>query len=224
MAEAIAKAVQRKVMRTRNRFWRPEDFLGSPAVVAKALSRLAQAGQLRRVRRGLYWRGESTPFGMAPPPPARLADEIGGGAGVGPGEGSAAVALGLSTQVPRRETVAIPSRAPSPPDGVRIVSRAACTGRRDERLRPLEVALLEVLREGDRFVDVSSQEAIRRVKEAASDGVIRLDRVVRAADTEPARVRNGLRWLLDSLHMHEHADRVRPPRPHEPTRHAALAG
>lgn len=209
-----AAEIRKKVLPSRNRFWRPEDFSGSPGSVAKALSRLAAAGELRHIRRGLYWRGVSTPFGMAPPPASRLAEEIGGSLGLGPAEESAAVALGLSTQVPKRVIVAVPGRAPSDTHGVRFVSRAGSTRRRDERLNPSEVALLEVLRDWDRLVDLPMADAAKRVEKLASDRAIRIDKVVLAADTEPARARTVLRRLLDALHLGGHIDKVRPARSH----------
>src|SRR5580700_4321999 len=122
---SIAAAVREKVASCRDCFWRPSDFNASPEAVSKTLSRLAEAGELRRVRRGLYWRGTPTRLGMAPPPPERLAGEVVGGSGTGPGEWSAALALGLSTQVPRRETIAVPGRAPCDPGAIHFVSRAA---------------------------------------------------------------------------------------------------
>ena len=134
---------------------------------------MARYGEVRRVRRGLYWRGAPTRLGMAPPPPGRLSSAIVGGTGTGPAGRRAALALGLSTQVARQEVVAVPGRPPRSPGPVRYVSRAASTKRRDERLRPAEVALLEVLRDWD--------------------GTIRLDRVARASETEPPRARERLR-------------------------------
>ena len=71
---SVAPEVRKRVLGSRDRFWRPEDFDGSPDAVAQALSRLARSGEVRRVRRGLYWRGASTRLGMAPPPPGRLAE------------------------------------------------------------------------------------------------------------------------------------------------------
>ena len=144
---SVAPEVRKRVLASRDCFWRPEDFDGSPDAVAQTLSRLARVGELRRVRRGLYWRGTTTRLGMAPPPTDRLAGEVADGRGTGPAEWSAALALGLSTQIPRRETIAVPGRAPRNPGTIRFVSRAASTKRRDERLRPVEVALLEVLRD-----------------------------------------------------------------------------
>src|SRR5438105_3705839 len=98
---SVAPEVRRRILPSRDRFWRPEDFDGSPEAVAKALSRLTRAGELRRVRRGLYWRGTPTQLGMAPPSPDRFVHEVIGAPGTGPAGWSAALALGLSTQVPR---------------------------------------------------------------------------------------------------------------------------
>lgn len=111
----VAPEVRRQVLASRDRFWRPEDFGGSPGAVAGALSRMARAGDVRRVRRGLYWRGTTTRLGMAPPPPDRLAGEVVSVTGSGPAGWSAALALGLSTQVARHETIAVPGRAPGAP-------------------------------------------------------------------------------------------------------------
>jgi len=193
---SVAPEVRKRVVRSRERFWRPEDFDGSPDAVAQALSRLARAGELRRVRRGLYWRGAPTRLGMAPPPAGRLAEEIIGGPGIGPASWSAALLLGLSTQVPRRETIAVPGRAPRNAGSVNVVSRAASVKRRDERLRPAEVALLEVLRDWDGLVEVPPAEAVDRIARLANAGVLRFDRLVRASVTEPPRVRERLRHLL----------------------------
>src|SRR5438552_1777811 len=117
----IAPEVRKRVLHSQDRFWSPADFNGSPDAVAQTLGRLTRAGELRRVRRGLYWRGTPTRLGMAPPSPGRLAEEVVGGSGTGPAGWSAALALGLSTQVPRRETIAVPGRAPHNPSAVRFV-------------------------------------------------------------------------------------------------------
>ena len=220
---SIATEVAKRVLPSRDRFWRPEDFDGSPAAVTKALSRLARAEEVRRVRRGLYWRGASTRLGMAPPPPSRLAGEVVGGPGTGPAGWSAALALGLSTQVPRRETIAVPGRAPRNPGAVRFVSRASSTRRRDERLRPAEIALLEVLRDWDTLVEVSTSDAVARVGDLTDSGAVRVDRLVRAATTEPPRVREGLRGLLRAIGLPEAAELVRPARRGPASRDRALA-
>lgn len=209
---SVASNVRSRVRRSHDRFWRPEDFDGSLEAVAKALSRLAESGELRRIRRGLYWRGSPTKLGMAPPRASRLADAIVGDAGTGPAGLSAALKLGLSTQVPRVETIAVPRRAPRPTSGVRFVSRAGSTRRRDERLNPVEVALLEVLRDWDRTVEASPAVAVDRVRNLIEAGAIRLERIVRASSTEPASVRERLRTLLRDLNRPDDAERVAPAR------------
>lgn len=218
---AVAAEVRTKILRSRNRFWRPDDFFGSPDAVAKALSRLTKGGELRRVRRGLYWRGEPTRLGMAPPSPDRLVREVAATPGTGPAEWSAALALGLATQVPRHETIAVAGRAPRSPRSVRFVSRAASVKRRDERLRPIEVALLEVLRDWDVLVEVSSDVAIERIAALVDNGTIRLDRVVRASATEVPRVRERLRHALEAIGRPDEARAVRPAR--STSRHHELA-
>lgn len=209
---SVSADIRGRILRSRDRFWRPEDFAGSPEAVAKALSRLARSGELRRVRRGLYWRGTPTPLGMAPPPAERLVDEVVGQPGIGPAGPSAALALGLTTQVPRLDTIAVPGRTPRHARGVRFVSRSASTRRRDERLRPAEVALLETLRDWERLVESPLPEALGRIQTLVMTGSIRLDRVVRASPTEPPRVRERLRRLLTALDRPDDAVRVSPAR------------
>lgn len=221
---SVAPEVRKKVLRSRERFWRPEHFAGSPEAVAKALSRLAQAGELRRVRRGLYWRGTPTRLGMAPPPPNRFAHEIIDAPGSGPAGWSAGLALGLSTHVPRRETIAVPGRAPRNPGNIRFVSRAASAKRRDERLRSPEVALLEVLRDWNTLVEVPTDAAVDRIADLAENGTLRLDRVVRASTTEPPRVRERLRRLLDALGRSSDAATIRPARSESVRHDLMLAG
>lgn len=222
MSTSVAPAVRERILGSHERFWRPEDFDGSADAVAQALSRLTRTGELRRVRRGLYWRGAPTRLGMAPPPSRRLADEVVGGPGTGPAGWSAALALGLSTQVPRRETIAVPGRAPRSPRAVRFVSRAASTKRRDERLRPAEVALLEVLRDWDTLVELPTREATKRIGRVIESGAVRVDRLVRASATEPPRVRERLRRLLGALDLS--ADAVRPARSDSVRRDLAVTG
>jgi hypothetical protein len=220
----VAAEVRERVLRSRDRFWRPEDFEASPEAVAQALSRMVRTGELRRVRRGLYWRGSPTRLGMAPPPLRRLTGEVVTGPGSGPAGSSAALVLGLSTQVARREAIAVPARAPRDLGPVHFVSRAAATKRRDERLRPLEVALLEVLRDWDRVVEVPVSDAFDRIARLAETGKVRLDRLARASATEPPRARERLRRLLDGIGHPEMADAVRPARSASVHRDRVLAG
>jgi hypothetical protein len=203
--------VREKVLSSSSdRFWRPGDFGGSSYAIEKALSRLAKADELRRVGPGIYWRGAATPLGMAPPKSKDLISEIVGTSGIGPAASSAAYSLGLSTQIPRVETIAVPGRPPRPPSGVRFVSRAA-SSRKEEGLTAIEVALLEVLREWNR-VEVTPVEAIQRVADLVSKGAIRPTRIARAARREPPRVREGLRSILLELGLSSDASRISPVR------------
>lgn len=220
---SVAPEIRKRVLASRDRFWRPEDFDGSSEAVAKTLSRLAHAAELRRVRRGLYWRGTPTRLGMAPPPLDRIVYEVIDAPGTGPAGWSAALALGLSTQVPRRETIAVPGRTPRSPGSVLFVSRAASFKRRDERLRPPEVALLEVLRDWDALVEVPTDAAVERIADLVEAGSLRLDRVVRASATEPPRVRERLRHLLGAMDRSTDAAAVRPARSDSVRHDLALA-
>lgn len=92
------------------------------------------------------------------------------------------------------------------------MSRHACSKRRDERLRPPEVALLEVLRDWGDVVDAPTGAVIDRIAELAEDGVLRLDRIVRASATEPPRVRERLRRVLLRMGELHHAGFIQPAR------------
>jgi hypothetical protein len=212
LAASTSAAVRERVVRSRDHFWRPDDFDGPTSAVAKALSRSVAAGELCRIRRGLYWRGRMTPLGMAPPPVARLAAELVDEPGSGPAGASAALALGLATQVPRHEVIAITGRAPRPTPGVRFVTRESAWRRSDARLRPADVATLEVLRVWPDVVEVDTGEAVARIGRLAAAGTIDFARIVRAAGSEPPLVRERLRHLLDALDRRIDAAKVRPAR------------
>jgi hypothetical protein len=217
MSEAsLASKVRNRILASGERFWSPADFDGSPAAVAQTLSRMVRAGEIRRMRRGLYWRGAQTHLGMAPPPSPLFANEIIDGRGIGPAGWSAALELGLSTQVPRRDTFAIPTRTPRVPGSIHLVSRAASYKRRDENLRPGEVALLEALREWNALVEISDDDALGKIENFITTGALRPEKLARAADTEPPRVRERLRWLFDKLGRSELTDTIRPARRHAP--------
>jgi hypothetical protein len=149
---------------------------------------------------------------MAPPPPGRFAAEIVGRHGIGPAGLSAALDLGLATQVPRYDFVAIPARVPRSPGQVRMVSRAACTKRESERLSPAEVALLEVLRDWSALVELPDPEANDRIARLLDANTIRTDKLVRASATEPSGVRDRLRRLLTDAGRADAASAVRPAR------------
>ena len=192
-------------------FWRPEDFdeLGNPNAVDQALADLHTAGELRRIRRGLYWRGRRTAFGMSRPPNADILEQLTGlTCGIGPSSYSAALALGLSTQVPRDETFALPIRTPTGlPDGIRVVSRAARRGRLDAQLHPPEVAGREIAESWRDHVS-DQAEAEDRFRAAIGSGAIRPGQIAAAARTEPPAVRRIIASLLRAADREHDADRV----------------
>jgi hypothetical protein len=173
--ESVAGGVRQVVTHARpGTFLRRHDFPGSDRGVESALSRLASEGELIRARKGLYWRGSRTRFGMTRPSPLEVALAV-AGPGSGPTGVAAANALGLSTQVPATVEVAAPGRAPEGP-----------YARRARALRPIEVAALEILRDPD-SAEVSWPAASRRITELMATGRVRRETVLSEALAEPHR-------------------------------------
>jgi hypothetical protein len=208
---SVASQVRRRVLRSSNRFWRADDFTGSRAAVLRELSRLAENGKLWHVRRGLYWRGTETMLGMSRPSSVDLVQELVGPDGVGPAEWSAALALGLSTQHPRHDIIAVPVRPPSAFDS-RIVlkNRSGREGRAKQKLNWHEVALLEVLSDWSQLIELPREEAIKQVARLLQSDKVRPLRLARAARYEPAVVRESLRGLMSISGLHEEAAQIQP--------------
>ncbi|HEX4082271.1 MAG TPA: DUF6088 family protein [Acidimicrobiales bacterium] len=210
-AEVLAKVRRAGV----GRFWGPADFSGAdadPGTIDRALSRLVDHGELHRVRRGLYWRGRRTPFGMTHPDELDVAARVAGVPGIGPAGIAAANSLGLSTQVAGRPSIAVPRRAPRPLSTFRFVDRSGRTGRIAQRLRPHTVALLEVLGDWDRVIEREDDGAWPSLVRLVQNDSVQADRLARAAATEPADVRVRLRNLLLDAGKTVEAGRVPMPR------------
>ena len=208
MTESVAATVRQQVLASTDRFWAVEDFGDDGHPVVSELGRLVTKGELERVRRGLYWRGRKTRFGMAQADAVKLVGEV-----VGPREAVGAAGwyatnlLGLSTQVAPKAVVAV-SRRPPRVDRVRLVDRSNRTGRRDQQLNELEVTILEVLEGWDKYVEVPHDVALERLSELMDRSDIRIDRLVNASETESARVRERLRAILLSKGLTAEASRV----------------
>lgn len=145
MVESVARAVAETVSgASAGTFMRRRDFGGSDRAVETALSRLTAEDELVRVRRGLYYRGKKTRFGMTRPAVLDIALTV-AGTGAGPAGVAAARMLGLTTQVPSMVEVAVPGKSPEPLEGVRFRSRSY--GRREHKMSPLEIAFIELLRD-----------------------------------------------------------------------------
>lgn len=182
IAESVAAEVRRKVDQAQIRsFVTSAELAGSRPAVETALSRLVSQGDLLRVRHGLYWKGPKTRAGMPRPRPAEVALQV-AGAGSGPAGVSAARALGLTTQVPAVEEIAIAGRTPKPVQGVVFTSRPIT--RRLLGLVPLEVALLETMRTWPTYSEVSYERLAESVHRFLHSGAIRPDRIEQALRAE----------------------------------------
>lgn len=159
------------------------ELAGVSTAVEMALSRIVaeEHSPIVRVRKGLYWRTTWTRFGPTRPTERQIAIEI-----AGPGSGPAGVAaahdLGLTTQVPSVDYIAVPGRPPRPIRGVRFLSRQY--HRRELDLRPLEVAVLEALRAGPGVVEVDWSELVQRIRMLVEAGHLRIDVLSEAAAKE----------------------------------------
>ena len=179
------------------RFWTVDDFPGLDAsAVDKALVRLKDTGELVTVRRGLYFRGKQSLFGMARPSQEQLVAAVAGDRGVGPAGLTAANELSLSTQLPGVDVYAVPRPAPRDLPTVRFVSRPSRTGRLAAALSGIEVAVLEVLDSWEGVTDVTPSATADRLVELIDAGQVRAAKLVRASVDEPAAARERLRHVL----------------------------
>lgn len=159
---------------------------GERTAVDIALSRTAKSGDLVRIRRGVYWKGVKTRFGSTKPDTFTLGlgilKAIGITDGVGPTGWSASQALGLSTQIPAETHIAVPGRAPVPVPGVKYHTRST---RSRAELAPLDVALLEVLRDFPFRVEADWDALSERALELHAKGSINLKKIASVSEEEP---------------------------------------
>lgn len=193
----VAATVRNRIQAGRDRFWTHADFNDlPPTATAQALSRLAQAGELRRVRKGMYYRPRPTAFGMSVP---TMADPKAWGAfraAVHPAGLTASNILGLTTQnAPRGEYAISRQNAPSWMSPAKVF-----TGRPDGRtkLTSHEAAVLEVLRGRARDADPGTDAAGKLLRVLRRPGAF--TRVAHAALQEPPRVRAMVGALGQLMH------------------------
>lgn len=142
---------------------------GSPAAARQAASRAARDGELVAVRRGLYFRGAKTRYGMTRPRVEDVAREVLGETGSGPAGYSAAREWGVTTQVPATFHVATLWAA----DRIPGVTQHARRNKARAPLNAKEIALLELLRAPDTYVESGWRVLVDRVREALSVGDVR---------------------------------------------------
>ncbi len=161
-------------------FFRAVDLPGSRAGVNTALSRLRASGDLVSVDRGLYWKGVKSRFGAGHPSMVDRAIARAGSVGVGPSGWAASQALGLSTQFPAEPEVAVIS-APPAMHGVRFHKRNNLAR---AELKPLEIAVLEVLRTYPAFVEVDEEALKEKLSALNKASRVDLEKVGRVALSE----------------------------------------
>lgn len=210
---ATASRERDRILRSRDQFWRPSDLATSGSTTLHLLANLVEAGELRHIRRGLYWRGGTSPLGMSYPRTEVLIGELAPGPGVGPAGLYAANLLRLSTQVPRQAEIAVPYRAPRNHRTTRFWGRPARHGRRSAGLNQTEVAFLEVLASWENTVESPPNQARKRLLELLSSEVVRADHLALAAVTESATTRARLRELLRAHGRADLAERIPAPDP-----------
>ena len=162
-----------------------------------------------RVRRGVYWRGKKSRFGMIGASQGEAVQKVlGAQEAVGATGWNATNLLGLSTQVSPVEALAVTHRRPEGLHNVKVSSRAARSGRREAKLNGMEVTFLEALEGWDRYVEADGATALERFGELLDREDIRVERLVRASRTEPPVVRERLRAVLRHGGYEEQAERV----------------
>jgi predicted transcriptional regulator of viral defense system len=196
---ATAKIERRIALAPSGKVFTVDDFLGfaSPAAVKSTLSRLSKRGVIDRARRGLYFKPRISRFGRVTLRAEDIALAAAQGKAPGPAGPSAASSLGLSTQIPPCPTIAVVGNRPVSVPDVRFVERSNVE-RVAAGLRPLEIALLEVLRDDLKWVEVSEPAVGARLRELIANGDVSERRVRRAAKHEPRRVALKLEELLSA--------------------------
>lgn len=196
---SAAQAALRRAASSSDGLIRAADLAGtSPQAVSRALARLAKKGALQRVAKGIYYAPKETLLGMSRPSEAAITAKALEGKSRPTGT-TAANLLGLSTQVSARpEYAAFGSSSAKALGGARLTLRR---GAMPSSLEAWQGALLEVARDGGRFVEVEPEIAISRLATLLSEqGTARSRRqLAKSAQDEPPRVRAILGALLSHL-------------------------
>lgn len=199
LAMSVAEGVREKVSKARpGVLFTVDEFEGPRGPIETALSRLEDRGELRRFRKGLYFKGVRSRFGSGTPRVEDIVYKVCGTKGVGPAGWTASRMLGLSTQLPARQEFAVLGSPPTSVPGVRFHSRKNLA--RIE-LNPSEVAVLEVLRAWPAHSEASWDELTSRVAGLRDEGAINLERLAKVALREhsPA-LRDHMKALVSELY------------------------
>ena len=191
--------VRQRIEHGGERLWRFEDFRDLPLpAAAQALSRLARNGTLERLSKGIYYRARETAWGRSRPNPMALQRLAAQGRGIFPSGIAAASALGFTTQTANRGEVStsassLPRKLMGTETVIHTRRPAAWTG-----LSEIDAALLDFLRHGGRFTELTPEGTIQKVLTLLSEPG-RFERLRQAAASEPPRVRAMLGALGEQL-------------------------
>lgn len=145
-----------------------------------ALEEAVRKGVLLRVRKRLYYKGVHTRYGMTSPRIEEIVREVLGSEGVGPSGYTAARMLGLTTQIPAQYEVAT-TRTVSAIDGVVQHSRSNV---RRRKLNAHEIAILELLRAPEIYVERGWDSLVAAVKQLAESEEVSMEHLMRAVAGE----------------------------------------
>jgi hypothetical protein len=188
-AKLTAGLVRKRIETAGERLWRYEDFGDLPfSAVAQALSRLARAGAIERLSKGVYYRNRQTAFGKSRPSPAALGKLATKRATVFPAGIAAANLLGFTTQNPARTELAtsggsLPRKLVGSATVIHTRRPASWTNLSRE-----DAAILDFLRQRGRASELSPDDTVKRTITLLSEKGC-FDRLLRVAEFEPPRVR-----------------------------------
>lgn len=209
---SIAYAIRSRIAhRGDDRLWTYADFPGIDRhPLSATLSRLAKTGEIRRVRRGVYYRPRTTLFGPSKPDPVALADAVlrARGEPTVPSGLGAYNKLGFTTQVSNVVARAtLTGVAPVSVPGVRMHTTRRPLDRQ-KGIRPNERTALDALRDITRIPDAEPADVLRRIGTLVRAGDLDFLRLARFARPEPPRVRALLGALGERLRIENAGRRV----------------
>ena len=198
-ARSITGLIRRRIEQGGERLWRLEDFRDLPfSAVAQALSRLARDGIVERLSKGVYYRNRKTVLGKSRPNPTAIRGLASRRNALFPSGMAAANLLGFTTQMAKQGEIA--TSAQSLPRKL-VGHDTVIHTRRPEAwasLSETDAALLDFLRRGGKFSELSQGETIRKTSSLLSEQG-RFDRLLKIVDSEPPRVRAMLGALGEQL-------------------------
>jgi hypothetical protein len=172
---------------------------GTAAAARQAASRAARSGELLPVRRGLYYRGAKTRYGMTRPRVEEVAREVLGEGGSGPAGYSAAREWGVTTQIPSSFHVATLWAT----DPIAGVTQHARRNKERAKLNAKEIALLELLRAPDVYIEAGWNALVMRVRGALAKEEVREESLRAAvAGERNTTVRESFDRLVADLAAH----------------------